>query len=156
VQTEHENRMRFWERVIFDDGCWPWVGPRNKRGYGHWKFHGKTRKATRIMWEIFNGPIQNNLHVLHKCDNPSCVNIGHLFLGTHSDNMRDCVSKGRHNPPDQNGENHSGAKLNWEKVNYIRAQLPHRSHSSLAREIGISRSVVTRIAHGLLWNPSVE
>lgn len=152
MQTEAENRKRFWDRVLFDDGCWPWVGPRNKRGYGQWKFRSKTRKASRIMWEIFNGPIQNKLHVLHNCDNPCCVNIGHLFLGTHTDNMRDCVAKGRNRRPDLSGESHPSSKLNWKIVDYIKSQLPIRTHISIAKEVGISRTVITRINLGLHWN----
>jgi hypothetical protein len=48
------------------------------------------------VWEETRGPIPDGLHVLHRCDIPACVNIDHLFLGTHSDNMQDIVAKGRH------------------------------------------------------------
>lgn len=151
MQTYSENIKRFWDRVWFDDDCWPWCGPRNKRGYGHWKFHGKTRKATRIMWEIFKGPIPKGLSVLHECDNPCCVNIGHLFVGTQKDNVDDCVAKGRNWFPPQNGEQHSQAKLNNEKVKEILALENLFSHTAIGKRFNISRSVVTRIFHGDLW-----
>jgi hypothetical protein len=151
MQTYAENIKRFWERVWFDDGCWPWCGPRNMRGYGQWKFRGKTRRATRIMWEIFKGPIPDGLSVLHECDNPCCVNIGHLFLGTQTDNMRDCAEKGRNYVPLLTGEEHGGSKLTEEQVREIVSLENVHSHGLLAKMFNISRSVVTRIFQGILW-----
>ncbi len=152
MQTYAENIKRFWERVWFDDDCWPWCGPRNKRGYGHWKFHGKTRKASRIMWEIFKGPIPKGLSVLHECDNPVCVNIGHLFLGTQKDNVDDCVSKGRNCPPPKLfGNDHPASKLTEGKVKELLSLEKSHSHGKLAKMFSISRSVITRIFSGDLW-----
>src|SRR6185436_8652420 len=48
-----------------------------------------------IAWTEANGPIPNGMQVLHRCDNPPCVNPAHLFLGTQTDNMRDMTAKGR-------------------------------------------------------------
>lgn len=52
--------------------------------------------AHRVSWEIMYGPVPAGLHVLHRCDNPPCINTNHLFLGTRSDNMTDAGIKGRH------------------------------------------------------------
>lgn len=83
--------------------CWEWQGcVRNpKKPYGHIGVGSRldgTRKsvyAHRLSYEIHIGPIENNLLVCHKCDNPRCINPDHLFLGTHQDNVDDCIKKGR-------------------------------------------------------------
>jgi hypothetical protein len=71
--------------------CIPWTGAINNHGYGR---RGR-RYAHRMAWEEAHGPIPHGMKVCHHCDTPACVNIEHLFLGTQSDNMRDCAAKGR-------------------------------------------------------------
>jgi hypothetical protein len=81
------------------DDCWDWLGFKNKDGYGFLKNNKKNIRAHRYAYAQYknNGqPIPNNLCVCHHCDNPSCVNPNHLFLGTHTDNMQDMLRKGRH------------------------------------------------------------
>jgi hypothetical protein len=81
------------------DACWEWNGERTKSGYGAFVFFRSGaemyRVASRVAWTIANGPIPDGLFVLHRCDNPPCVNPAHLFVGTHDDNMADMVAKGR-------------------------------------------------------------
>lgn len=75
--------------------CWQWIGAKSPDGYGKiTKFHKPTR-AHRFSWVIHNGPILNGLFVLHKCDNPPCVNPHHLELGDNSKNMKDMYLRGR-------------------------------------------------------------
>lgn len=90
----------FWPRVDKngDGGCWLWRGALDDKGYGRIKIAKGMRLAHRISWLLKKGPI-GDLNVLHKCDNPACVNPDHLFLGTHSDNMKDCWAKGRMDLP---------------------------------------------------------
>ncbi len=76
--------------------CWTYKGYKNKNGYGRLRMNGKKVLAHRAMWELFEGEIPKGLNVLHICDNPSCINTYHLFLGTHADNVFDCIHKGRH------------------------------------------------------------
>jgi hypothetical protein len=91
---------RFWskvEMIPFHD-CWEWVGCKVPAGYGQLRLGGKKEPnlfAHRVSYVIHNGEIGKGLFVLHKCDNPSCVNPRHLFLGTHQDNMNDMKAKGR-------------------------------------------------------------
>lgn len=90
-------RQRFnekWRQA--PSGCWQWTGAKLK-GYGliRVKSGEPPRRAHRVSWQLFRGPIPAGLHVLHWCDNPSCVQPFHLFLGTHQDNMRDRDAKGR-------------------------------------------------------------
>lgn len=120
--------QKFLDRISipgdYIDGCWIWIGAMHKGGYGHLKFDGITRLAHRISWELFNGPIPEGFLVLHKCDNPPCVNPNHLFLGDHADNMKDMWDKGRHSIDhiknlNEKGNSHS-AKLSFEEVTEVR------------------------------------
>jgi hypothetical protein len=76
--------------------CLEWTASRNRKGYGQFRLDGKTERAHRVAWQIAHGPIPDGLHVLHKCDNPPCVAVEHLFLGTDADNAADRDAKGRH------------------------------------------------------------
>jgi len=86
---------RFWEKVKKTADCWEWTGSKGHFGHGHIGDKGIMYKAHRLSWEFKYGKIPNGLHCLHKCDNPSCVNPKHLYLGTHQNNMNDMVSKNR-------------------------------------------------------------
>lgn len=89
---------RFWAKVAKSKrGCWEWTGSLSAAGYGQ-LFSGRgmnPHRAHRLSWTLHFGPIPNGLFVCHACDNPKCVRPGHLFLGTHVANMRDCANKKR-------------------------------------------------------------
>lgn len=90
--------QRFWAKVqkLSDDQCWPWLGS-NRRGYGQIWSDGSNRPAPQVSWEIANGaPFPTGKMACHTCDNPPCVNPAHIWPGTMSDNILDCVAKGRH------------------------------------------------------------
>lgn len=143
---------RFWkfvEPIPEGDGCWIWTGSQTPKGYGYfWFTGGKWRSAHRASWEIHNGPIPDGLHVLHRCDNPPCVNPAHLFLGTGLDNSRDCYRKGRA----KLGAQRFGAKLDDAKVIEIRRRLANKEQqAAIAREFGISTAVLYNIRMGIKW-----
>lgn len=85
---------RFWAKVQKGQDCWLWSGSTNGR-YGRIVVDGKNTPAHRVSWTLHNGPVPDDRSVCHHCDNPLCVRPDHLFLGTQSDNMRDCAAKGR-------------------------------------------------------------
>ena len=90
----------FWVKVsgvdsLDPDKCWVWTGATVNGGYGSIKVHKVTKLAHRVSWELEYGESPGDLSVCHKCDNPPCVRPSHLFLGTHSENMKDMKAKGR-------------------------------------------------------------
>lgn len=140
---------RFWEKVQKSDGCWIWTAHRSRTGYGKFLLDGKATTATRFCWELHNGGIPAGLFVLHKCDNPPCVNPTHLFLGSLSDNMQDSSRKGRI----VNGEHHHSAKLTPTIVRSIRkAFRPGKTNiAALARHHGISTTAMYRVIIKRTW-----
>ena len=95
--TFNSMQERFWSKV-FKRGkkdCWEWKAFINPGGYGTFKVGKRMIHAHRVSWMLSFGDIPNQLWVLHKCDNRSCVNPSHLFLGTNDDNMKDMVLKKR-------------------------------------------------------------
>ncbi len=132
-------------QVSGDNGCLSWTGKLDKNGYGLMPSGkgGTHLRATRYAWTRTHGDIGEGLCVCHKCDNPRCVNVEHMFLGTPSENAADRTRKGR----EAKGETIS--KLDEYKVREIRAlDLPQED---IAWMYGISKSQVCRIKLRQCW-----
>ena len=132
-----------------NDKCWEWVGSKNQAGYGVIRLKGKTKRFHRVIFEIINGEIPNNLDILHDCDNPICFNPNHLRTGTHAENMAD-ASKRLRLPT---GIKHQKAKVSDEQVLEIRSK--HAlgySINELSKEYGLHNSYVNRLVNGYRRN----
>lgn len=151
---------RFWSKVDVrtPDECWEWKGADNGRGYGKFYVGGEKmryRYAHRISWMLKHGNIKGNLQVLHRCDNPRCVNCNHLFLGTASDNMKDCSRKGRMKGGfcEIHGENHHSAKLKEKDIPVIRSMIKKGiSMTDVSKKYKVSLSTIYHIKIGRSWS----
>ena len=130
-------------------GCWLWTGPdKNKFWHGAFKLGARETKVTfahRTAWNLYVGEIPNGMCVCHSCDNPSCVNPDHLFLGSQGDNVMDKVSKGMHL---------FGSKCPNSKITEpIAAQIKilKKPTKVMAEMFGISRQSVADIVYGRTW-----
>ncbi len=170
---------RFWSRVdrsAGPDACWLWVGGTfHSFGYGVMKFSGKNHGAHRIAFELSIGPIAEGLCVCHSCDNPSCCNPRHLWLGTSAENTADRVAKGRsargekmkcktyhygsnhwsNRNPERvaRGERQGRARLTDDDVREIRRRYAQDSATLtvLGREFGVTKQAIALIVKRKNW-----
>lgn len=133
-------RMHFIAGNLSD--CWEWQGPRANTGYGRFSLNGERFLAHRVSYIVHYGEIADSLCVCHRCDNKLCVNPGHLFVGTHADNMADAAAKGLH-----------AVKLTQAQADEIRTLCAqgHRRQAAVARQFGVSKTTVTQIILGRTW-----
>jgi len=154
---------RFYQHVYKTETCWLWVGARDKDGYGRFWWNGRTGRAARFIFEWEYGPLPHGKVPCHNCDTPRCIRPTHLFAGTHGENIRDAVIKGRW-PQGQHtrkarGSKNGNGKLTEGQVRDIRAryqrgQAPSPSPVSLrglATEYGVSKYAIWSILKGFTW-----
>ena len=146
---------RFFDKVNQTAGCWLWIGCKNTDGYRQLALsrgYGKTERAHRISWIIHKGPIPKGMHVLHDCDNTSCVNPKHLHLGTHQDNMAEMYARRPPKTAPQDGERNNASKLTARQVLKIRRFASDGAQQKdIAKEFGISKANVCLIVSGKRW-----
>ena len=99
MDTKNTHSTRFFSKIeTRHNGCWEWIGSKDKGGYGHFKYptgNDKPIGAHVASYRYFYGVVPEGMEIRHTCDNPSCVNPIHLIPGTHQDNMNDMVKRGR-------------------------------------------------------------
>ncbi len=150
---------RFWAKCKIlpgEDACWEWQAGRfSGKDYGQFKLDGKPCYAHRIAWMIVHGSEPpNNQNVLHRCDNPPCVNPEHLFIGTQLDNVLDAEAKGRRDGlhRSKRGELSNFAKITEADVREIRLMAAKGfRQQAIADKFGISRPAISLIVTRKNW-----
>lgn len=141
---------RFWKFVEKTSTCWNWVGSKCFYGYGQLSIQGKPKRANRISYEMHKGEIPIHMFVCHSCDNPSCVNPDHLWLGNQKDNMKDMKKKNRQNICKGSGKPQS--KLKENDITQIRIKYKNPlSSSELAKFYGVSKQNILDIINRKAW-----
>ena len=142
---------RFWDKVDVPDGsqlpynrnghCWNWTAAKSK-GYGQiGDGNGKLIYAHRMAWELVYGPIKEGMCVLHKCDNPSCVNPMHLFLGSIADNARDMSAKLR-------GRSGRSVLTNDDVMKVHKLHKSGISNTDIAWILGVQQPAISKVLNG--------
>jgi hypothetical protein len=168
---------RFWNKVEYTPGCWNWLASLDKDGYGKLRVTPtKCERAHRISYRQHFGEFNEDLLVCHKCDNPTCVNPDHLFLGTTQDNTKDRNNKNRQakgeaisgNRDNASGTRHGSrtkpekvprkeangnSKLTTDKIIKIRDLLTNGiSQTRIAQQFGVSQTTISCVFRGKTWN----
>lgn len=144
--------QKFEEKCVKSNGCWEWHGTKTKAGYGQMQIDKQRVYAHRVSYRLFHGVEPGDFRVCHHCDNPSCVNPGHLFLGTDADNVHDMDKKGRRVRIGQPGQAHPNAKLTDQQVALMRRKFKDGStREELAAEFGVTAGNVWRIVTNRVW-----
>ena len=159
IEYDYNTLVRFWSKVDIrgPDECWEWQAARTNNGYGRFRL---SRPRIVVRAHVFSYVITkgdtNSLCVCHFCDNPACCNPKHLWLGTHIDNMRDCVIKKRNVSGFTNvkpkGELHPRANLTEKDVYDIRELIAKGyNNKEIALLYPVTHSMVSCIKHGKAW-----
>lgn len=139
-----------WKVVKRESGCWEWTGRRSEDGYGVVEVGDKTVRVTRLVYSLCVADVPDELLACHTCDNPPCCRPGHLFLGTHQDNARDMVAKGRRRG--------NYGKLKPDQVKQIRLRAGSCAKDvvgPLAAEFGVSVNTIIDIVARRSWKEIV-
>lgn len=152
-------KERLYSKIKVDpiSGCWEWTGAKDKAGYGRINVGSRKDKsrhcerAHRLSYTLSVGKIPDGMEVCHKCDNPSCINPDHLFVGTRQDNVDDRERKGRNVV--KTGEESKRSKLTKKDVKNARWERAHKgtSYQKLADKYGVAKKTIQNAIKGVNW-----
>lgn len=155
-RTAEEAAPYFWSQVnregpihpVLQTRCWLWLGSLNAKGYGQVNFGGMMRSAQRMAWRLVYGEWPEG-DTCHKCDNPPCVNIDHLWDGPRIENVHDAISKKRH----AHGESNGQSKLTNENIIEMRKEYATGtvSYKDLGNKYGVDEHVIGYAVRGQTW-----
>lgn len=132
--------------ITRDSGCVEWTGASCKDGYALFTPYGQPiKRLARYLWEQKNGPLSPVEYICHRCDNPSCINLAHCFVGTTQDNMDDMKEKSRQ----CQGERHANTTLTISQVRAIRRA--KCSNEFLTRLYLVGETTISNIKAGRTW-----
>lgn len=152
---DNEYKKFFFERLslkleILENGCLNWKGFKNAWGYPRITYKKKTYLGNRLIWELNFGKIPEGKIICHTCDNPGCLEIKHLYLGTFKDNIQDCILRNRHKFP--RGSESPNAKLKENEVKEIRKLMSQGATIRyISKKYNIGITTVFRIKHNISW-----
>jgi hypothetical protein len=138
---------RFWSKVNKTNTCWNWTGYLDKGGYGSFWLDGKNRRAHRVSFEQHFGWTNEQLVIMHKCDNPSCVRPDHLILSTQKNNIEDKVYKDRQ----AKGSKVGTSKLSESDIIEIKNLIKTLSYGKIAKKYNVDRSLIYLISKEKAW-----
>lgn len=128
-------------------GCHNWTGSKSEKGYAIVRLLGKTVKVTRLLWSVLVGPIPAGALICHTCDNKGCINLAHLYCGTHATNVADAVERKRYSS--FKGQANASAVLTEDDVRAIRAS--SEPGIVLAARHKVTPATISKIKSRALW-----
>lgn len=134
---------------INNKGCWLWQKGKDKDGYGTCGYKGKTIRTHRLVYSLINGEIPKGKYICHSCDQPSCCNPDHLFLGDASKNSKDMTNKGRQSK----GLKRWSCKLTIDDVLEIRKIRDEKklSYLQISKKFNVAREHIYKIIKRKVW-----
>lgn len=134
-----------------DSGCIEWQGATGKKGHGRINYGGRLYSPHCVIWVAHHGQIPSGQLVCHKCDNPRCVNIEHLFLGSFSDNVRDMIAKGR-NSQKRGAQHKLATHTDADAIRVRELWLQGWSQREIVAISGCARAFIMKVLSGEIWS----
>jgi hypothetical protein len=138
---------------IHENGCHVWTSRKDKKGYGKIGYRKKYVSVHRLLWGFEKSPLEKSQWLLHTCDNPSCCNLDHLYIGTPKDNVRDMDCRNRRNVKNhRRGEKSNLAKFNEDQVKQIlKLHVNGMTGADIARKFSVTKETIYKIINRVSW-----
>ena len=150
IKLDLDTRLKNNIKENMTTGCHEWTGLRNEFGYGIININKKHIRVHRLIYKQAFGEIPEGMFICHHCDNPSCCNLSHLFLGSPKDNHQDMTYKNRQVIP--LGEHNGKSKLNEIDMTAIKIQLKNKVEGALlARLFYVDKKTIYQIRDEKTW-----